>query len=223
MTSKKLVIFGVGNFLSDLFDAALARGLSLSKVVWNVPENTAPGNVPAAERIRRLGAAGAAVQLQPIEAFEPATDELYVVGITGAAKQTFVEALVARFGIPFCNLVHPASSVSPFATLGEGVFVGAGSVIAPGVRLGNQVVINRAASVGHDTEVGYGSRVQPGAIVCGLGRIGRWVTVGAGATVIERMCVGDGAYVGAGAVVVRDVPPRTLVVGVPATFAKSLE
>ena len=47
-------------------------------------------------------------------------------------------------------------------------------------------------------------------------KIGDYVWIGAGATVLQGVEVGDGAVVAAGAVVVDDVPPFTIVGGVPA-------
>ena len=53
--------------------------------------------------------------------------------------------------------------------------------------------------------------------------IGRNVWVGTCALVLQGVTVGDDAIVGAGAVVTRNVPPRTLVAGVPATVVKTLD
>ena len=46
--------------------------------------------------------------------------------------------------------------------------------------------------------------------------IGDRVFIGANAVVMMGVTIGDEAVVGAGAVVSRDVPPRTVVAGVPA-------
>ena len=220
---SKVVIFGAGDFVSDIFDAALANGLSIAKVVLNVPEPTTPTSVSLEQRIallERMG--GGHPVVERLDAFVPAGDECYVLGITTPAKQRLVCELTDRFGIVCRTLVHARASVSPLATLGAGVFVGAAAVIAPGAGLADHVVVNRGATIGHDTLIDRHARVQPGATVCGLVRIGRAATIGAGSTVIERLRIGEGALVSAGSTVVKDVPPWTQVVGVPARFAKSL-
>ena len=50
--------------------------------------------------------------------------------------------------------------------------------------------------------------------------IQRDVWIGANATVLPGVTIGTGSVVGAGAVVTRDVPPRTVVTGVPARVAR---
>jgi tetrahydrodipicolinate N-succinyltransferase len=46
-------------------------------------------------------------------------------------------------------------------------------------------------------------------------------SIGSGAVILCGLTIGEGARVGAGAVVVGDVPPRTLVVGVPCAPART--
>ena len=46
--------------------------------------------------------------------------------------------------------------------------------------------------------------------------IGNDVWIGNGAIIINGVTIGDGAVIGAGAVVAKDVPPYTIVAGVPA-------
>lgn len=51
-------------------------------------------------------------------------------------------------------------------------------------------------------------------------RLGRRVNVGAGAVILGSVTIGDDSIVGANSVVLRDVPPNTTVVGVPARAVK---
>ncbi|WP_280516425.1 DapH/DapD/GlmU-related protein, partial [Actinomyces succiniciruminis] len=46
--------------------------------------------------------------------------------------------------------------------------------------------------------------------------IGRRVWIGAGASIMPGVTVGDDAVIAGGAVVTKDVPPRSVVAGVPA-------
>ena len=48
-------------------------------------------------------------------------------------------------------------------------------------------------------------------------------SIGANATIVCGTTIGEYALIGAGSVVTRDVPPRTLVAGVPAKHVRSLE
>jgi acetyltransferase-like isoleucine patch superfamily enzyme len=52
-------------------------------------------------------------------------------------------------------------------------------------------------------------------------RIGDNVWIGLGAIILKGVSIGDGAVIAAGSVVNRDVPPRSLVAGVPATVRKT--
>jgi sugar O-acyltransferase (sialic acid O-acetyltransferase NeuD family) len=213
-STDRLVIFGASNILSDLFDCALAQGLTLGKVVIHLPEQTGARDLSVAQRISRLGP-----NVQPpelvlnFEDFKPSPGELYILGPTSPSRAALAAELKAKFGLMFHTMVHPTAYVSPMAELGEGVFVGANSVVAPGVKLAQHVFVNRGVSIGHDTHVGAFSRLQPGSNLGGLSRIGEAVTVAIGATLIERIEVGDRAFIGAGAVVTADVAADTLVLG----------
>lgn len=52
-------------------------------------------------------------------------------------------------------------------------------------------------------------------------KIGGNVLIGAGAKIIRPVTVGDNAHIGANAVVLQDVPPDSVVAGIPAKIIKS--
>jgi bifunctional UDP-N-acetylglucosamine pyrophosphorylase/glucosamine-1-phosphate N-acetyltransferase len=79
------------------------------------------------------------------------------------------------------------------------------------------------ATIGEDTNIGAGT------VTCNYdGKykhatvIGSRVRIGSDTMLIAPVSVGDGAVTAAGSVVTEDVPPDTLVAGVPATIKKSL-
>lgn len=217
-----LVIFGTSNILSDLLDAAWSIGWNVSTIVVHEPETTEPRSLPLQQRLEQIGAVRQAPRVISMDEFTPTPGECYLLGPTTPRRRRLADLVRQRWGLSFCTLVHRTAYVSPLATLGEGVFVGANSVIAPGTTLAEHVFVNRGVTVGHDNQIGAYSRIQPGASLGGLSVYGRAVTVGLGATVLERLCIGDNAVIAGGAVVLADVPAAVMVAGVPATVRKQL-
>lgn len=130
----------------------------------------------------------------------------------------------------FCNLQA--------ASLGRYSYVGYGSSI-------HKATIGRFCSIGPDVKIGlgihpvgqvstspvfysprhaFGQGWAPGnapVMEAQEARIGHDVWIGANAIVLGGIQIGDGAIVAAGAVVTKDVPPFTIVGGVPARPIRS--
>ncbi len=100
-----------------------------------------------------------------------------------------------------------------------------GVEIHPGARIGEEVFIDHGMGVviGETAEVGDGCVLYKGVVLGGVSqarvrrhpRLGRQVVVGSNACVLGAIDVGDGARIGSGSVVIRDVPARSTVVGIP--------
>lgn len=148
----------------------------------------------------------------------------FVVGVGGvgdnsARRRVFTMALAA--GLRPLSVIHPRAIVSRTAQLGEGVQLLAGSIVSTGAVIGSNVLVNTGAIVEHHCRIRDHAHIASGACVAGSVSIGEGAHIGAGATVRQSLRIGDEAVVGAGAVVIRDVPPRTVVVGVPAVQRNS--
>lgn len=133
-----------------------------------------------------------------------------------------------------------AASYWPRPDLSTAAFVASNAVVMGWVKLAPGVNIWYGAVVRGDVErveIGECTNIQDGAILHGdpgkptiledhvtVGHravvhsayIERGSLIGIGAVVLNGVRVGSGSIIGAGAVVNKDVPPRSLVVGVPA-------
>ncbi len=123
---------------------------------------------------------------------------------------------LATSSVTFGRPIHPAAAVAPSAAIGPGTVVLAGAVINSGAAIGAHVIVNTGVIVEHDSIVEDGASLSPAVAMGGRVRVGQGAFVAVGATLAPRVQVGAGAIVGAGAVVMTDVPPGTLVYGVPA-------
>lgn len=109
--------------------------------------------------------------------------------------------------------------------VGQHVRINAGAVLVSyaSITIGNDCLIGEYVSIrdaNHGTEAGSPMRLQPHASAPIV--IGNNVWVGRGAVILKGVCIGDGAVVAANSVVTGNVPPRTLVGGVPARAIKAL-
>jgi bifunctional UDP-N-acetylglucosamine pyrophosphorylase/glucosamine-1-phosphate N-acetyltransferase len=131
-------------------------------------------------------------------------------------------------------LLEDEVDIGPFARLRRGAHLGRGvhmgnfgevkdSYLAPGVKMGHFSYIG-------DAHIGAGTNIGAGTITCNYDgehkhatEIGADAFIGSDTMLVAPLKIGDRARTGAGSVVTKDVPPDTLVVGMPARAVKKLE
>jgi len=153
----------------------------------------------------------------PVERDPAARGTLDVIlsypGFHAVTAHRFIHALNA-LGVPLLprflsNLVRAVTGIEihPAARIGRRFFIdhGMGVLIGETAEIGDDVTLYKGVTLG-GTSLGRGKRHPT---------IGNDVVIGTNASILGAIMVGDGARVGAGSVVVRDVPPRATVVGIP--------
>ena len=114
---------------------------------------------------------------------------------------------LARF-VSVVSRFFTGIEIHPGAVIGPGFFIdhGFGVVIGETTEIGRDVTLYQGVTLG-------GTALEPGKRHPTLGDD---VIVGAGAKVLGPITLGDCVRVGSNAVVVKDVAPKTTVVGIPA-------
>ncbi len=105
-----------------------------------------------------------------------------------------------------------------------------GIEIHPGATIGRRLVIDHGTGIviGETAEIGDDVLIYQGVTLGGTGKdlgkrhptIENGVMISAGAKVLGPITVGENSRVAAGAVVLKDVPPNSTVVGVPARVVR---
>jgi carbonic anhydrase/acetyltransferase-like protein (isoleucine patch superfamily) len=139
--------------------------------------------------------------------------------ITGKVPQIHESAFIAPTAVIIGDVTIGERSNIWFGAVLRGdwgsIIVGRNTSIQENVTIHNQV--RSTVDIGDDCIIGHH------AMIHGPCTIGNGCLVGIGANVLHRSKMGEGSVLGAGGVLLgKEIPPRTLAVGVPATIKKQL-
>ncbi|MDC0460006.1 NeuD/PglB/VioB family sugar acetyltransferase [Crocinitomicaceae bacterium] len=119
-------------------------------------------------------------------------------------------------GFDFINVIHPFTSISSSAVLGEGITIYPGTVINTSAQVEDNVILALNASIGHHTLIKSHILVSASASIGANTVVGEESLVAMGARIISGVHVGKNVTVGAGAVVVKSIESNKTVFGIPA-------
>ena len=137
-------------------------------------------------------------------------------------KELFSKLIGKKVPDTFCLFPPFYSECGKNITIGENVFINAcckfqdqgGITIGDDVLVGHNCVI---ATLNHVMDPDRRADMVPAPV-----KICDKVWIGANVTILQGVTIGEGAVIAAGAVVNKDVPPRTVVGGLPAKVIKSI-
>jgi sugar O-acyltransferase (sialic acid O-acetyltransferase NeuD family) len=206
---RKLILFAVGSALTVEYEETCARlGVEITAWVRN-----RPGDAFCAMPQRLI----AVDHFDPEFASAPFLCPLFTPQNRRAATSQ-AESLGLR---PAAALIDPFAVLARALSIGDGTYINSSVTIGAASIVGRHVVINRSASIGHHAVIGDFVSIGPGAVLAGQVRLNEGAMLGAGCVLLPKVAVGAHAIVGAGSIVTRDVAPRTLVYGNPATVIRA--
>lgn len=172
---------------------------------------TIPPGDPGAFQLREAAFATKKLLLQLNAAADPVAVRNLLGKITGSA----IDESVAVFTPLYINYGRNTK-------IGRNVFINFDCVFLDlgGITIEDDVLMAPRVSLlseGHPLSPEDRQSLIPGPVVI---KRGAWI--GAGATILPGVTVGENAVVAAGAVVAKDVPPNTIVGGVPAKIIKTI-
>jgi len=149
--------------------------------------------------------------------------DLAVMAIGYPPVKAKIHKQFSHLGFKFPTFIHPSSTVSERANIGDGVIISPNCVVSPNVTLNKLVYVNFSCGIGHDAVIGCYTQINPGTQLGGFSKIGDCVLIGTGSTILQGITVGNGTTVGSGSVVLSRVADDATVLGNPAKRMRSFE
>lgn len=199
---RAVVLFGGGGHGRAVGDVLERLGVRVVAVV----DPGTPDALPSGARHLADDAAGITAALEV---------DGGVVALGDNHRRLDLVRRLQQSGAGVAPVVAATATVSPTASLGDGVVVLEHAHVGPYADVGPGAVVNTHGVVEHNCVVGAGAHVAPGAVLNGHVSIGEGTLFGAGAVALPTVTVGADARIGGGAVVTEDVPDGVTVVGVP--------
>lgn len=140
--------------------------------------------------------------------------------IIGIGDRAVAQRLVEQWNdaVRWATVIHSKAIVADSVQVGPGSVVFAGAVVQPRVKIGAHAIINTRVSVDHDCHVEDFAHLAPGVILGGGVQVGIGAMIGLGASVKPLCSIGSFSTIGLGSAVIKDVPAKLTVAGVPASI-----
>ena len=206
---RELIVVGAGGHATVVIDALIAGGHRPAFVLDDDP----------AKRGSQVG--GVSVR-GPVAELTPRELECYSFVVAIAKNDLRYRLVLDLLGrrATLSGVRHPAAVLSSQARIDPTAHIMAGAIVNAGATVGPHAVLNTGSIVEHDSVIAEYSHVGPGAVLAGAAVLEQGAFAATGAKVCPFVRLGSWSTLGAGAVALRDVPARSVAVGVPARVLK---
>jgi len=214
---KKLVIFGAGGLAREVLWVArdINSECETYDILGFIDDNPDFSN----KRLSDLPVLGGFEWLENNFSSE-------ILGVCGIGNTVIRRKIAERanaIGLKFATLIHPSVMYSKYVEIGEGVVICAGNIITTQIELHDHIFLNLGCTVGHDAILEKYVNCAPSCNISGDVTLEEGAHLGTGVQVIQGLRIGKYTTVGAGAVVIKNLPPYSVAVGMPAIVKKKKE
>ena len=214
MTQRRpLMIVGAGGFGQEVVWAA--RNFNAIHPIWDIVGYCDDDPAKKGQVIYGVEVLGPPEEVNTMWATPP----YFVCAIGDNLIRSQVVTRLLSLGWKPATIIDPSVIVAEHVTVGEGTYIGAGTILSPYARIGNHVIINHNCSIGHDSVLEDFVQVSPGGRVSGSCVIKEGALLGSNAIVSPGKEVGRYATVGGGSFAMTNIPDGATAIGVPARIA----
>ena len=151
-----------------------------------------------------------------VEDYEIQADDVFFCAMGDPHWRKHYAEIIAKKGGRFISIVDRSAWIHPAASIGEGVYVGAITMVSANVQIRNHGMVQSYCNIGHDVVIGEYASVESYVYMGGYSSLGEMATMHTKSSIIPHKSVGKGGVVGFGSVVMRNVQDGVHVFGNPA-------
>ncbi|WP_145301973.1 DapH/DapD/GlmU-related protein [Crateriforma conspicua] len=192
MISGTLYIFGSHSTALEIAEAALANSTTFNSAKFVVPE-------------KEYSDRDLQIPISDIATIKFSAHCGYILSMANQRVRRSCLSIAKSNGLTPSTVIHPTALISKTAQIGEGVYVGAHSIISVNAKIADHAMINFQVSVGHDASIESHATVNPGAKISGNCSIGARTLLGANSFVHQGRRVGEDCQVDALTHIDRDI------------------
>jgi sugar O-acyltransferase (sialic acid O-acetyltransferase NeuD family) len=211
--TKQVIIIGVGGYSANLVDMMRDANAAAGQELWRPA-----GFLDDDPRRHNSDYYGLPV-LGSLDDASRFSDAFFINAIGSTKSAALKSKLIERVGAPperFVTLIHSSAYVSSSTKIGPGTTITQNCVVMANVTIGMHVKILPMATISYGCNIGDFSTIAGGSVLAADVRLGGSVYVGANSAIREFIEIGENTIIGMGAMVIRNVPPNSMVGGIPA-------
>ncbi len=114
------------------------------------------------------------------------------------------------------TLIDPSVIRAREVEVGDGTYVGAGTILSPNAKIGSHVIINLHCTIGHDSTLADYAHICPGSRLSGNTILKEGAFVASNSVTKQNIVMEEYSVLGASSFLVRNLPARCTALGNPA-------